>query len=605
MANDRANNSKKQQKIISYAGRDFNSIRNSLLNYVQRYYPDSYKDFNTAAFGSLVLDTVSYVGDVLSFYLDYQLNETFLDTAIEYDNVVKIARQLGYKYNDSFSSTGIAQFYVTVPALSAGGPDERYLPILQANSSFGATGGQRFTLIDDVNFADPNNQIVINKVDPTTGVTTEFAVKAAGTVISGELYTQNVTVGDFTKFRRVDLDNPNPVDILSVRDHEGHRYYQVDHLSQEIVFRALRNNNADRDTVPSVLKAIPVTRRFVLEKDRTSAWLQFGYGSESELTNESVIDPSQITLQLHGRDYTTQEGFDPTNLTNTDKFGIGPANTKLTIVYRRNDLTDVNIAANTLTSVNLPLIRFKNSTSLSSQLKASVVSSLEVGNEDPIMGDIALPTVDEFKQRVYSYYYSQNRAVTIEDYKALTYAMPSNFGAISRCSLERDFDAFKRNLNLYVISKSRAGGFQETSITIKNNLKTWLNNYKMINDTIDIRNARVVNFGINFSLVADYEENRFNVLNLAMQRLKNYFADVEFDISEPLYVVDIYKQLQKSPGVVDVLDVKIVHKSGGVYSDTTYNFNDHLSTDGRYLNAEIDTVFEMKYPVTDIEGSIT
>ena len=190
MADDRANNSKKTLKVINYAGRDFDSIRNNLLDYVKRYYADSYNDFNSAGFGSLVLDTVSYIGDVLSFYVDYQLNETFLDTATEYDNVVKIARQLGFKYADSFSSVGEVQLFIAIPAATSGAPDERYMPVLQANSSFIASGGQRFTLVDDVNFADPNNQIVINKVNPTTGVTTEFAVKAVGTVISGRVQRQ-------------------------------------------------------------------------------------------------------------------------------------------------------------------------------------------------------------------------------------------------------------------------------------------------------------------------------------------------------------------------------------------------------------------------------
>ena len=165
MADDRANNSKKQLKVINYAGRDFNSIRNNLIDYVKRYYPDSFKDFNSAGFGSLVLDTVAYVGDVLSYYADYQLNETFLDTANEYDNVVKIARQLGYKYADSFSSVGTAQFFVSVPASTAGAPDENYIPVLQANSTFTTTAGQNFTLTDDVNFADPNNPIIVISLD--------------------------------------------------------------------------------------------------------------------------------------------------------------------------------------------------------------------------------------------------------------------------------------------------------------------------------------------------------------------------------------------------------------------------------------------------------
>ena len=605
MADDRANNSKKQLKVINYGGRDFNSIRESLLDYVKRYYPNSYKDFNTAGFGSLVLDTVSYVGDVLSFYMDYQLNETFLSTATEYDSVVKIARQMGYKYATSFSSVGQVELFVSIPATAGGAPDANYIPILRANSLITSTGGQNFTLVEDVNFADPTNQIVVSKINSTTGAATEFAIKAVGTVISGRLAQQTTTVGDFEKFRKVALDSPDLVEIVNVYDSEGHRYYQVDHLAQEIVFKAIRNNNADKNIVPSILKAIPVTRRFTLERDPTSAHLQFGYGSTAQLTNQSVVDPSTISLKLHGRDYTTQQEFDPTNLTETDKFGIGPSNTTLTIVYRANDASDVNAAANTLTKVSTPLLKFSNVQDLNGTLVSIVRNSLEVSNENPIVGDVSIPTADELKQRVYSHYATQNRAVTIEDYKAITYAMPPSFGAITRCSFERDFDSFKRNLNMYTISKNNDGYLTATNTTIKNNIKTWLSTYKMINDTIDIRDALIVNFGINFSIVADYEENKYNVVSLATQRLQNYFINQQYDIAEPIYVVDIYKELQRVPGVLDVVDVQILHRQGGDYSETDFDFDSNLSVDGRYLNGKINTIFELNFPNTDIRGSVT
>ena len=605
MANDRANNSKKQLKVINYGGRDFNSIRESLLDYVKRYYPTSYKDFNTAGFGSLVLDTVSYVGDVLSFYMDYQLNETFLSTATQYDSVVKIARQQGYKYATSFSSVGQVEFFISVPASSAGAPDGNYIPVLRANSRISSTGGQSFTLVEDVNFADPSNQIIVSKINSTTGAPTEFAIKAAGTVISGRLAQQTTTIGDFEKFRKVDLDNPDLVEIVNVYDTEGHRYYQVDHLAQEIVFKAIRNNNTDKNTVPSILKAVPVTRRFTLERSPDAAHLQFGYGSADQLTNQSVVDPSSIMLKLHGRDYITQQEFDPANLTETDKFGVGPSNTLLTIVYRANDASDVNAAANTLTQVSTPLLKFTNMQDLNGALVSGVRNSLEATNENPIIGDISIPSAEELKQRVYSHYATQNRAVTIEDYKAITYAMPPSFGAITRCSFERDFDSFKRNLNMYIISKSSDGFLTTTNRTIKNNIKTWLSTYKMINDTIDIRDALIVNFGINFSIVADYEENKYDVISLATQRLQNYFINQQYDIAEPIHIVDIYKELQRVPGVLDVVDVQILQRQGGNYSETTFDFDANLSGDGRQLNGQIDTIFELKYPSTDVQGSVT
>jgi len=599
-----ASNSKKKIKAIDYTSRDFDSIKTSLVNYAKRYYADSFKDFNEASFGALVLDSVSYIGDILSFYLDYQVNESFLDTAVEYDNVVRIARQLGWKYTDSSTSTGTAQFYVTIPADSSGAPDSSYYPTLRVGSQFSSIDGKLFTLTEDLYFGAAGNEIIITTMNTVTNVPTHFGVKASGKVISGRIKRETKTIGDFQKFLQVDLSTPNPSEIIAVVDSEGHEYFEVSHLAQEIIYKGVRNNKADKSTVTSILKAMPATRRFVLEKTRDSALLQFGYGSDSELTNESVLDPSKITLKLHGREYSTATEFDPTNLTGTDKFGIAPSNTILTIQYRVNDPGDANIASNSLTGITTPIVEFENQGSLNTVKRAAVAGSLEVNNEEPILGDVSLPSAQEIKQRVFSHYATQGRAVTLEDYQAIVYSMPPSFGAIKRCSMQRDFDSFKRNLNLYVISEDNNGFLTTTNSTIKENVKTWLSRYKVINDTIDILNAYVVNFGIEYILVADYEENKFNALTAANARLRNFFANKNYDIGQSLFITDIYKELQKVPNVIDVIDVKIVPKVGGVYSQANFDFNAHLSNDGRYITSERTSIFEIKFPNTDIQGSI-
>ena len=251
-----------------------------------------------------------------------------------------------------------------------------------------------------------------------------------------------------------------------------------------------------------------------------------------------------------------------------------------------------------------PIVEFENQGSLDTIKRSAVASSLEVNNEEAILGDVALPSAEDIKQRVFSYYATQGRAVTLEDYQAIVYSMPPSFGAVKRCSMQRDFDSFKRNLNLYVISEDNNGFLTTTNATIKENVKTWLSQYKVINDTIDILNAYVVNFGIEYILVADYEENKFNALTAANARLRNFFANRNYDIGQSLYITDIYKELQKVPNVIDVVDVKIVPKVGGVYSQANFDFNAHLSNDGRYITAERTSIFEIKFPNTDIQGSI-
>jgi len=202
-----ASNSKKKTRAINYTSRDFNSIKASLVSYAKRYYSDSFRDFNEAGFGALVLDSVAYVGDILSFYLDYQVNESFLDTALEYDNVVRIARQLGYKYNESSTSTGEAQFYIKVPADPFGAPDSDYYPTLRVGSQFTSVNGSLFTLTEDVYFGASGNEVIISSMNGTTNVPSEFVIKASGRVISGRFATETKTIGAFEKFLRVPLAN--------------------------------------------------------------------------------------------------------------------------------------------------------------------------------------------------------------------------------------------------------------------------------------------------------------------------------------------------------------------------------------------------------------
>ena len=150
---------KNYKKIVpvDYTARDFDSIKTELVEYARRYYSDTFRDFNEASFGALMLDTVSYVGDMLSFYMDYQANESFVDTSIEYDNVVNHARRLGYKYRGNPTSTGMGTFYVMVPANNLGTPDTDYMPILKRGSIFSSTAGNQYMLNEDIDIGHANN----------------------------------------------------------------------------------------------------------------------------------------------------------------------------------------------------------------------------------------------------------------------------------------------------------------------------------------------------------------------------------------------------------------------------------------------------------------
>ena len=595
---------KKDIVPIDYTSRDFQSIRNDLITHVKRYYPNVYQDFNEASFGAIMLDSVAYVGDVLSFYMDYNVNESFLDSSIETNNVIKLARQMGYRYKGVPASSGTVTLYIVVPA-SANGvqPDLDYAPILKKGAVFSA-GAANFTLNEDVDFSASSNEVVVATVDSNTGVPTGYAIKAFGQIISGEVKVKEIEVGTFERFRKVLITDKNITEIISVFDTNGNEYYEVDYLTQDTVYMPVVNKNSDSDNVPMVLKPRKVPRRFVFEQLSNQYYLQFGYGSESNITNEIISEPNKVIMQVNGKDYVTDESFDPTNLIETDKMGVTPTSTTLTIRYRKNSVNMNNIASRALTTAGDTQYSFANIGALSSQKVNDVMASLEFENEKPIIGSVTVPNTEEIKYRAYGAFSSQNRAVTAEDYKAVVYAMPPKFGAVKRCNIVQDQDSFKRNLNMYIMSEDSEGNLTESTSTLKSNLKEYLSSYKMINDTIDILDARVVNLGIEIDIIADEHKNKFDVLQSAIDAIKFEILSSKYNIAEPVRVSDIFRTLKNVDGVLDVVTVDVNRKSGSLYSSFSYDVKGNTSPDGRLILGREDVVFEIKYPDSDIVGTV-
>ena len=596
----------KNKKVpIRYTSRDFNSIKKDLVNYAKRYYPDTYKDFNKASFGSLVMDTVAYTGDILSFYVDYQTNESFLDTANEYDNVVKLTRQMGYKYRGRPSTHGYVTFYVLVPSDSTGlSPDSRYIPILKRKTELSSTGGEAFILTEDVDFRDASNEVVVGRVNTSNGLPTHYIIKAVGRVVSGRLVAKNVTVGEFKKFNKILLGDSNVSEILECTDKEGHEYYEVEHLAQDVIYREIPNNDSStREAAPMLLKPTAVPRRFVVERDKSQTHLMFGYGSEEDIKIDKVIDPSNVLLEQFGRDYITNTDFDPTNLLGSDKFGVSPVNTILRVLYRANSSNNPNAAVGSVTQVTRALYSFEDQTTLDQTKLGAVRSSLECSNDDPIVGHANIPSTEELKIRTKSFFATQNRAVTREDYKSLVYSMPPKYGAIKRCAVLQDKDSFKRNLNMYLISENSTGNLTVPNDVIKSNIKTWLNQYRMVNDTLDIMDAKIINLSISFVVVTKGGYDKFKVLDECLRTLRNRFLR-HFDIAEPFSYTEVYATLNKIEGVADTTDVKISNFNGGAYSRSAIDVTANTTPDGRFIACPLNCIFEIKFPTIDIKGSV-
>jgi len=594
------------KKPISYTSRDFDSIKSSLVNYTKRYYSSTFQDFNEASFGALMLDLVSYVGDQLSFYVDYQANESFLDTAIEFKNVVALSKQLGYKPQGAATSVGECSFYILVPAsTTTSGPDTDYIPILSAGAILSSQGGAVYTLVEAVDFTNQNNEITVARVDPDTGVPTWFAIKAFGQVVSGEQGQVNITVRDYRRFLRLRIDVENISEILSVTDSQGNEYFEVAHLSQDVVMVPTLNTSSTRDTAQTIMKLKPVPRRYVVEyDDQGNTFLQFGYGSADNLTGDVVADPADVVLDTTGRQYVSDTTFDPTNLIKTDKFGVVPTDTTLTIVYRANNSVTVNAPVGAISDIAASNVQFREEQTLVGSTVQTILASLEVENEEPIIGDTEDLIAEEIKQRAYGTFAAQNRAVTKEDYINLAYRMPSRFGSIKRANIVKDPQSLNRSLNMYVISSDSDGNFVKSSETLKSNLATWIDHYRMVSDSIDILDGKIVNYGINFEIVADIDANRFTVLQQCIDKLKEDFLNVKANFGESVFISDIYKNLNEVPGVTDTVKVEIVNKTGGPYSSINYDMRMNLSRDGRFVNVPDDTVMEVLFPDQDIVGVI-
>ena len=419
--------------------------------------------------------------------------------------------------------------------------------------------------------------------------------------MSGRLGQETVQVGTYERFKRINLNDSNIVEIISVFDNEGHQYYEVDYLAQDIIYKEVVNPGYKSDNVPSILKPMIVSRKFVSEYTRDGYTLQFGSGDAA--VSDVVASPQNVAIDVFGKNYVTSTSFDPSRLSKNRSYGIAPANTTLFVSYRTNNNTNSNAAVGAINSVSSPLVEFENRTLLNNSKVQNLIRSIEVSNEKPITGDVSAPSTGEIKRRIFDTFPTQNRAVTQADYESLAYRMPAKYGSIKNCTIIKDQDSLKRNLNMYVVSENSFGKLIKTNQTIKENLKTWLNNYRMVNDTVDILDPYIINLGIDFTVRLTPGFNKDTVLNNAVRSISDLYAS-GFFISEGLSISDIYSTLKQNKGILDVISVKIKNKTGGNYSATSFNINKNISQDGSTVVAPANAIFELKYPDVDIRGKI-
>ena len=597
------NDNKRSSADTSFTSVTFDEIKQRLINRARNYYPDTYKDFSRTSFGSMMIDMVSLVSEQLNFYANFVAQETLSpDTARSEKALSFHAMKVGADVFNSITSTGMVKFYTLIP-ISLTGPDPNYAHRILKGAIVTTSNGGTFTTTEDV-VIDLNTDNIVGTTFSDDGSHVSYYIyESEAPVISGEERTISVTVGTYQKFLKVEVKDSTASEILKVIDLNGNEYFQVDNLSQNVVYRPMQNRESNESTAPERLIPFPVPRRFAVEIINGRTFLVFGFGSEDNLTTKSVANPSDIALKITGKNYVSNNAFDPSKLLSTDKFGIAPQNTVLNITYRSNTTNNSNAPVGSISSVSSAEIIFENENDLESSKVEYVRQNITATNLEPINGTLKFTTTQEVSQIIKASMGSQGRAVTLRDYVAAAYNMPSKFGSVTRASVSRDENDLKRNLNMYVISEDKDGNLQQASTSLKNNLKTWLNSVRMVTDTIDIFDAKIINLGLEVDLVVSDKTNFATALSEIRTKLFEDLTITKSEIGQVFSIGEVEKILSSIPSVIRFNGIKVVSKSGVGYSDIRYDVSNNVSPDGGMIYIPEDSIWEIK-KASDITGKV-
>lgn len=604
----------KKERNRSFLAKDFDTFRSELLEYSRTYFPDKIQDFSEASLGGLFLDMASYVGDTLSYYLDHQFTELNPTTAVERKNILTHLKNAGVKPVGSSPASVYVKFYIRVPAEKAADtsykPMMSSLPVIRASTTCKSATGINFNLTEDLDFSetDDDGELIATVTVYTTdnsGNPTQFILTRMGLCISGNETTDsfNLTT-QHVPFREITLLSPDISDIISVTDSENNEYYQVESLSQDTVFRAISNVGPDGSMVPMNLEVIAAPRRYTSSFDPTTRMtkIRFGAGDAETLDDDIIPDPSELSLSLYGKKYFSRFSIDPNSLLQTQTLGISPKSTTISVRYRHGGGINHNVAAGSIRSLNVLVMDFLNSPS--SSVSTLVRSSVEVRNIDPARGGDTAPSIEDLRARIPTAKQMQSRIVSKQDLLSRIYTMPNVFGRVFRAGIA-DNPENPLAAQLYIISKDRFGNLATSPDSLKKNLSTYLNEFRLISDAIDILDARVSNYTVTFGVVSAPGSNKGSVVQSVISRIRDVLKLENFQIDQPIVIDDIINVIINTPGVISLVSLDILPKNGNdqgrVYSDFYFNFEN--STRNKIITAPRGTIFELKYPEHDIVGT--
>jgi hypothetical protein len=612
------------KRDIRYINRDFNDFRNALIEYSKTYFPNTYNDFSETSTGMLFMEMSAYVGDVLSFYIDNQIQETFIQYARQTENLFNLSYLLGYVPKVTTAASVDIDFYQQLPAKLSGNttvPDFDYCLKVPENTQITANNGSgvKFLIQDVIDFSsssslDPTD-ISVYQIAGTQP--TSYLLKKTRKSISATINTTSFTFTSPVKFDTRDLNATNIIGILDVVDSDGNKWYEVPNLAQENVFDTIRNTNFNdpnysSDTeVPYLLQLKQVQRRFATRfLNEGTLQLQFGAGDPS-LTDEEIIpNPDNVGLGLPFEKTKLTTAFSPTNFVFTSTYGIAPSNTTLTVRYLTGGGVQSNVDSGTLTNVDTTNVVFLTP-SLTSSLANNIFNSLASTNPLAADGGQDGDTIEELRQNALGNFQNQLRTVTQQDYLVRALSMPSNLGVISKAYAqpskigEYQPGELPTILDLYVLSYDINKNLRTASSALKKNLQTYLSEYRMINDSIRIKDAFIINIGVTFDIIVLPNYNNSEVLTKCISSLADYFNIDKWQINEPIILKDLYILLDKVEGVQTVKNVSINNLTGSSlgYSDYAYDVSGATINDVVYPSID-PMIFEIKYLNQDIKGRV-
>jgi hypothetical protein len=598
------------EKKINYLSRNFADVRTELLNFIRKYYPEIFSDFSDSSIGTMMVELNAAVADMLSHHTDRMFQETQIDYAQKRKSLLSMARTLGVKVPGYRPSVTLVDFSVRVPPFGDTF-DFRYVPVLRYGAQ--ATGaGKVFETLDDIDFASPfslggtPNRIIIPNFD-ANGNLVNYTITKRELVVNGRtnVYSRGINPSDAKPFMELVLPETNVLSIENVITlsntqpsgptldqfvNEDLRWYEVDSLAEDKVFIDDISRVGDNPSItPAKWKSI--TRKFVKEyTDSGYCKLTFGSGTDNDTTTLNAL--------LNNSN----------NFINTMALGEMPkVGDVMYVRYRVGGGSSSNVGPNILTKTGSYILTV---TGPNQAINQNVINSLRVNNPIPAVGGAEPPSTEELRNLVKYNFASQNRSVTIKDYAAQLLKMPGKYGLAFRWSVEERSNKVVIN----TIGLDAEGKLaNRSSSTLKENMATWLADYRMINDYVEINDGRVINIGLTIDLFVDKTLNKSEVVNNVIQKTKTYFDVKNFSMGQDIYLSDLIETLNNVGGVLNVINISIDNLVGGIYSvneatQSIVSINNQtipivrtLNTSDFTLFGEANSMYEIKYPEKDIK----